>query len=191
LTQHNIRIVPAEKVKGKRGILNVPSGTCLDHTVTSFLDGQNRAAVWPDISSPMDSPQPQIFSNRDADGFDFLLTAHGGLKGTSKPIFYRVVSSASLQSRDNSSVTMMLASTEMNNPTEKQIFNENFVWRPWSNGSECTPLTKETIQDMTYAMSFQYGTASKAVRMVPVVKYAFKLGNTAAGWLSCKKCGKR
>jgi hypothetical protein len=99
LTQHNIRIVPAEKIKGKRGILNVPSGTCLDHTVTSFLDGQNRAAVWPDISSPMDSPQPQIFSNRDADGFDFLLTAHGGLKGTSKQIFYRVVSNVSLQSR--------------------------------------------------------------------------------------------
>ena len=36
---------------------------------------------------------------------------------------------------------------------------------------------------MTYAMSFQYGTATKAVRMVPVVKYAVKLGNAASGYL--------
>jgi hypothetical protein len=64
-----------------------------------------------------------------------------------------------------------------------QILNENFVWRPWSNGDNCTPLTKEAIQKMTYSMSFQYGTATKAVRMVPVVKYAVKLGNIASGYL--------
>ena len=37
-------------------------------------------------------------------------------------------------------------------------------------------------------MSFQYGTATKAVRMVPVVKYAVKLGNTASGYLPGTIC---
>jgi Piwi domain len=91
LSQHNVRIVPAEEKTKGRTVLNVPSGTCLDHTVTPYLDGLNRSAPRPD--KPLhDGPEPKLFSNPNSLGFDFLLTAHGGLKGTSKPIFYRVVS---------------------------------------------------------------------------------------------------
>jgi hypothetical protein len=92
LSQHNIRVVPAEEIRGKRALLNVPSGTCVDHTLTPFLDGLNLAAQLPDPPKSSNDPEPMIFSNTESTGFDFLLTAHGGLKGTSKPIFYRVVS---------------------------------------------------------------------------------------------------
>ena len=91
LSQHNIRIVPAETKPGKNGlgILNVPSGTCLDDEVTPHLDAENKATEWPGANTVK---KGQIFEDRNSDGFDFLLTAHGGLKGTSKPIFYRTVS---------------------------------------------------------------------------------------------------
>jgi hypothetical protein len=93
LSQHNIRIVPAQEMMTKRNtVLNVPSGTCLDHTVTPFLDGLNLSAPLPENDRIPDDPIPLVFSNPTSSGFDFLLTAHGGLKGTSKPIFYRVVS---------------------------------------------------------------------------------------------------
>lgn len=29
-------------------------------------------------------------TNKSESSYDFLLTAHGGLKGTSKPVYYRV-----------------------------------------------------------------------------------------------------
>ena len=92
ISQHNIRIVPAEARTGKKN--NVLSGTCLDHTVTPYLDGKNLAApeLPADSDRMSDEPEPKVFSNPNSTGFDFLLTAHGGLKGTSKPIFYRVVS---------------------------------------------------------------------------------------------------
>lgn len=96
ITQHNIRIVPAEAIEkqGGRGrsLLNVPSGTCLDDTIPSYLDGENTAVSWPKEDGRPE--QMQIFENSNSDGFDFALTAHGGLKGTSKPVLYRVVSSA-------------------------------------------------------------------------------------------------
>jgi len=44
---------------------------------------------------------------------------------------------------------------------------------------------------MTYEMSFQYGTASKAVRMVPVVKYSVRLGNLATSYLPCECCNSK
>jgi hypothetical protein len=94
----------------------------------------------------------QLFELSDG-GFDFLLVAHGGLKGTSKPIFYRT------------------------------ILNENFVWR---KNEDSTPLTKEMLQQCTYCMAFQYGTASKAIRHVPVVEYSKRLSNMAMGYVGCK-----
>jgi hypothetical protein len=60
--------------------------------------------------------------------------------------------------------------------------NENFVWK---KTEASTQLTKEALQQITYAMSFQYGTATKAVRMVPVIKYSFRLGNLVAAYLPC------
>ena len=43
------------------------------------------------------------------------------------------------------------------------ILNENAVWRPASNAA--SPLTKQTLEMLTYHMSFQYSTASKVSKM--------------------------
>jgi hypothetical protein len=100
LSQHNIRIVPAAPTEGRRGnLLNVPSGTCVDHTITPYVDGENFAVKWPDHVD-QSGGEIQIFEQRNSTGFDFLLTAQGGLKGTSKPIFYRVVSLLSFNNFD-------------------------------------------------------------------------------------------
>ena len=111
LSQHNIRVVPAERITSRKGtILNVPSGTCLDHTVTSYFDGKGLAAQGDAVAeiSP-DDPKPLVFSNPISKGFDFLLTAHGGLKGTSKPIFYRVVCGLRLCMRRESGFVLSMA----------------------------------------------------------------------------------
>ena len=160
LSQHNIRMVPRKlEVFGKKSSpRNVVSGTCVDHTINAFWDSQGLAIVCPSEDEQMMSQQPaspvQLFEMVSPNGgYDFLLTAHGGIKGTSKPIFYRV------------------------------ILNENVVWKP---DAHVSPLTKEIIQEMTYHMSYQYATATKAVRMVPVVYYSNKLANVAVGYIGCK-----
>jgi len=157
LSQHNIRMVPRKlEVFGKKSSpRNVVSGTCVDHTINAFWDSQGLAIVCPSEDEQMMSQQPtspvQLFEMVSPNGgYDFLLTAHGGIKGTSKPIFYRV------------------------------ILNENVVWKP---DAHVSPLTKEIIQEMTYHMSYQYATATKAVRMVPVVYYSNKLANVAVGYI--------
>jgi eukaryotic translation initiation factor 2C len=58
---HNMRVVPTKENDAIRN--NVPSGTLVDEFSTSDSN----------------------------DTFDFLLTPQGGLKGTSKPIYYRVL----------------------------------------------------------------------------------------------------
>lgn len=55
------------------------------------------------------------------------------------------------------------------------ILNENAVFKPSNHNA--TPLTKSTLELLTYQMSFQYSTASKAVRVVPVVNYSSRLAN--------------
>lgn len=75
----------------------------------------------------------------------------GGLKGTSKPIYYRV------------------------------ILNENAVWKPDAHAS---PLSREILQMITYHMAFQYGTATKAVRSLPVLKYSSRLAEMGLGYFS-------
>lgn len=68
------------------------------------------------------------------------MTAHGGLKGTSKPVLYRT------------------------------LLNENE--RP--SDEDETPLTQENLEHLIYHMSFQYTTATKAVRLPPVIGYSKK-----------------
>lgn len=60
---HNMRIVPSNACDAVRG--NVPSGTLVDGYITSY-EGMDET-------------------------FDFLLVPQGGLKGTSKPMHYRVI----------------------------------------------------------------------------------------------------
>jgi len=115
---HNIRIV--EESKSSRSG-NVPSGTLVDSCITSH----------------------------ESDGsFDFLLTPQGGLKGTSKPMLYRV------------------------------ILNENVAGRE--------RLTRDDIYNMTYRMAFQYGTATKAPRKVPVLLNSERLANRVIKYGGCK-----
>ena len=61
------------------------------------------------------------------------------------------------------------------------LLNENAVWKPCSGTS---PLTKDILQLITYHMTFQYGTATKAVRSVPVVYYSSRLANMGMGYIN-------
>ena len=54
-----------------------------------------------------------------------------------------------------------------------QILNENIV-----AVDGCSQLTPDNFQKMTYWMNFMYGTATKAVRLVPVLYYSERLANS-------------
>jgi hypothetical protein len=150
--QHNIKICPA--TAGDSFKNNVPSGTCVDHTIVHFTD---LSLSDDDRNSPCLSER--LFPNVDEQpsSFDFILTAHGGLKGTSKPVYYRVLQ------------------------------NDNLFMKPLARvpGAPLsgTPLTKLQLEKMTYHMSFQYSTATKAVRNVPVLYYSSRLANVVMGYL--------
>ena len=58
------------------------------------------------------------------------------------------------------------------------LLNENFS----PNGG--TPLSSDVLQRITYHMTFQYGTATKAVRSVPVVYYSSRLANVGMGYIN-------
>jgi len=137
MTKNKTKIVPANgplNIGGKDNV-NVNSGTCVDYQIMDKLI----IRVTPD----KETAPNMIYSEPDDKGYDFLLVAHGGIKGTSKTVHYRT------------------------------ILNENAVFRPSS--SNASPLTKSTLELLTYQMSFQYSTASKAVRVVPVVHYSSRL----------------
>eukprot|EP00588_Corethron_pennatum_P003372 CAMPEP_0194288282 /NCGR_PEP_ID=MMETSP0169-20130528/36486_1 /TAXON_ID=218684 /ORGANISM="Corethron pennatum, Strain L29A3" /LENGTH=864 /DNA_ID=CAMNT_0039035237 /DNA_START=14 /DNA_END=2608 /DNA_ORIENTATION=+ len=143
-TQHNIRIVPERPVL-RHG--NVFSGTCVDSKILDVKDSL--------LTATKDIPREpsKCFEDPRDDGYDFLLTSQGGLKGTSKPVMYRV------------------------------LLNENVVWRPQGDCRlDGSPLSKEKLQLCTFHMAFQYGTATKAVRDVPVVKYSKRLAGNILGY---------
>ena len=95
---HNIRIVPSQKSGDSRKIDNVPSGTVVDTIVTSFRNGLKLSTEA--ATEAGKEARLRCFEDANDDGFDFLLVAQGGLKGTSKPMYYRV------------------------------LLNENAVWKP-------------------------------------------------------------
>mmetsp|Transcript_13918 Transcript_13918/g.25407 ORF Transcript_13918/g.25407 Transcript_13918/m.25407 type:complete len:806 (-) Transcript_13918:62-2479(-) len=149
-SQHHVRMVPSNESQGfgSRGGTNVHAGTVLDHTIMQL--GTKLRIADDDVESIRESNGDKvIFGTNDGASDDFFLTAHGGLKGTSKPIYYRV------------------------------RLNENAVWGPRGG----TALTKQNIEDCTNQMSYKYGTATKAVRDVPVVKYSKRLSNQVLGQL--------
>jgi hypothetical protein len=45
-----------------------------------------------------------------------------------------------------------------------------------------TELTPEVLQQYTYCMCFQYGTASKAPCLLPVLLYGTRAGNIVLGY---------
>lgn len=79
LKQHNTRIVP-KRPSGRDK--NVPSGTCIDHTIVDNSVGNSNTTM---------IPQGCIRFSTDETLFDIVLTAQGGLKGTSKPFVHRVI----------------------------------------------------------------------------------------------------
>jgi len=143
-TQHNIRVVPKMHTGLKHK--NVYSGTCLDQEILDVKDSL--------LIATKDVPRDPVlcFEDPREAGYDFLLTSQGGLKGTSKPVMYRV------------------------------LLNENAVWKPHNCGGSA--LTKTKLQLCTFHMAFQYGTATKAVRIPPVVKYSQRLAGMMMGYIS-------
>jgi hypothetical protein len=96
----------------------------------------------------------QLYSEPGGRGYDFLLIAHGSGKGTSKPVHYRM------------------------------ILNENAAHVPAHvRGVGGSNLTKEKLELATYAMSFQYSTATKAVRLVPVLYYSTRCAETVLKYI--------
>jgi len=146
-TQHQIRIVPDDH---EQSCNNVPSGTVVDQEILSTRNWQKLATkdIPKDVIQGVDD---RILMNSYDDGFDFVLVSHGGLKGTSKPVYYRV------------------------------LWNENAVW---GVNETSTPLTRDALELMTYHMSFQYTTATKSVRTVPVVYYSARLASRLMGYIN-------
>lgn len=87
MTRSNVKIVPANPREGNKN--NVWSGTCVDATLIDKVDSLSLD------NSPIDGKnavmEPLLYSEPGGGGYDFLLTAQGGLKGTSKPVHYRII----------------------------------------------------------------------------------------------------
>jgi eukaryotic translation initiation factor 2C len=130
--QHDIRIVPLDGVQMNRSN-NVPSGTCVTDSRAISMSSLN--AVEMNSQSGMSQPESTVENT-----MDFLLVPQGGLKGTSRPVYYRC------------------------------LLNE-------------TKLTRSLLKNLTYQFSFQYGTATKSVRNVPVLQYGVRLANTILSYL--------
>lgn len=81
-TRNNIKIVPDNGEPGE----NVYSGTVVDRMIVDFntlevTQGESRG----DFSDQL------IYTEPNGDGFDFVMVAHGGGKGTSKTVHYRII----------------------------------------------------------------------------------------------------
>lgn len=94
---HNIRIVPADRSRntgpeGKKPA-NVDSGTVVDSIIMGFRSGMDlsKDSSAEPIVTQCGREYLELFSDQSDSSFDFLLTAQGGLKGTSKPVYYRVL----------------------------------------------------------------------------------------------------
>jgi len=85
MMQLNIRIVTETREYGVKD--NVFSGACVDHTI---IDLRNISLSDNEQMKRYKMPHMKLFSEPQG-GFDFLLIAQGGLKRTSKPIYYHVI----------------------------------------------------------------------------------------------------
>jgi len=137
-TDHNTCLVPSD---GSSGIKNVPSGTVVDASITthSSMSGSN----------------------------DFFLTAHGGLKGTSKPMLYRTI----VNENDFNGGLQQLT-YEMSFQCKFRKTRLGIVFRTvWCH------LTLELVLD---------GSATKAPRKVPVLLNSEKLSSRIMKSAGCK-----
>jgi hypothetical protein len=137
---HNMRIVPSDDREAVNG--NVPSGTLVDGYITSY-EGMDET-------------------------FDFLLVPQGGLKGTSKPMHYRVIS--------NENAKPVVGHEGQSTPLTKEKFFEI----TYNMAFQCT--FESRVGAFSYAphscfLCSKDGTATKAPRKVPVLLNSEKLSN--------------
>eukprot|EP00560_Eucampia_antarctica_P000688 CAMPEP_0197840494 /NCGR_PEP_ID=MMETSP1437-20131217/45641_1 /TAXON_ID=49252 ORGANISM="Eucampia antarctica, Strain CCMP1452" /NCGR_SAMPLE_ID=MMETSP1437 /ASSEMBLY_ACC=CAM_ASM_001096 /LENGTH=214 /DNA_ID=CAMNT_0043450117 /DNA_START=692 /DNA_END=1336 /DNA_ORIENTATION=- len=70
----------------------------------------------------------------------------------------------------------------------RMLFNENSIWQPDDGPS--TLLTRDKLEEMVYHMSFQYGSATKAVRLIPIIHYSKKVAGIFLGYLNYLRGGR-
>jgi eukaryotic translation initiation factor 2C len=87
MTRTNVKIVPADPREGNKN--NVWSGTCVDEALMDKIDNLKLDDC--PIEGKRKNFEPRLYSEPGGGGYDFLLTAQGGLKGTSKPVHYRII----------------------------------------------------------------------------------------------------
>jgi hypothetical protein len=147
---HNMRIVPANERDAFKN--NVPIGTLVDGSITSYesLDGS----------------------------FDFLLTPQGGLKGTSKPMHYKVILNENSRApagyeRDASGLT-------------KEHLHEMTYFMAFQCKFLIVMLDVRSGWSLTQSTILKDGTATKAPRKVPVLLNSEKLSNRVIKYGGCK-----
>merc|ERR1712060_413141 len=69
------------------------------------------------------------------------------------------------------------------------LLNENAVMS--TEGMDSSALTKDNLQLATYYQSYQYGTATKAVRGIPLIYYSRRLAHRAMGYVNYLRAGRR
>jgi hypothetical protein len=85
--QHNIKFCSATQADGVKN--NVPSGSCADHRIFHFTE-----LTLSDDKQQMDKIEDRLFpqmAEETPSSYDFISISHGGLKGTSNPVYYRVL----------------------------------------------------------------------------------------------------
>lgn len=123
-----------------------------DHNVRLVPTNNNPASKNVPSGTLVDSLVDDSF----LDGSDgsFLLTPQGGLKGTSKPMLYRCL-------------------VNENDKVSRKVLVKN---------PQATSLSKSVLTELVFDLAFQYGTATKAPRKVPVLLNSEKLAQRASNY---------
>ena len=171
---HGTKIVPDLDPNAKGGNRNVPSGTVIDSMITSFRNGMKlstenvvpiKGRSFRRTTTITSQISPGFNMNRDKGGYDFYLIPQAGRIGTSRPVHYRV------------------------------LLNENSINKPigfTKQGQQqhgmatATELTRDNLENLTYSMSFLYGSAACAPRKIPILRYSEKLARIANDSCECR-----
>ena len=156
LMQHNIKICPATSADAVKN--NVPSGTCVDHTIVHFTeltlsDDKEKSVNMDDRRFPLTENVPS--------SFDFILTAHGGLKGTSKPVYYRVLLNDNLTIKPlGSDLGTPLTKFELEKMTYHMSFQYGTATKVLSDIVDLTFFYKYVISLLNISLFYCIGCAN-------------------------------
>ena len=121
-TRHNIKLVPQRgSNNGGKPNPNVPSGTCVDGEqllMPTNLEVKHHEDQMRENSAGMD--MYHATSERTS---DFFLVAHGGLKGTSNGVYYRVILNENRVFRKQDSMNPLDRET-----LQQLIFSLSFIY---------------------------------------------------------------